>query len=134
MANYVVNYLIVQLQIHMKITILHLILTLLTFISVDRRSMTLIAGGKNSRKTLASVEVISEDASNNKIQLANLPEAIGWSPSMVKHNGTILLCGGYNNLQTCLKMEKNGWIQHSNLKRFRTFASAVATNTSTFIF
>ena len=114
-----------------------LIFTLLTFISVDSPSMILIAGGSardhsGGTNALASVEVISQDASN-KAQLPNLPETI-YSSLMVKHNGDILLCGGNSNYQQCLKMEKNGWTPHSNLIKKRKLASAVATNTATFIF
>ena len=82
---------------------------------------------------LAYAEVISEDARNN-IQLPNLPKGIHGSPFMINHNGDILLCGGFNNFQTCLKMEENGWNHHSNLNKVRYYASAVATNTATFIF
>ena len=95
--------------------------------------MILIAGGLDGSNRLASVEVISEDASN-KPQLPNMPKPISWSPSMVNHNGGILLCGGSNNLQTCLQMEENGWNNHSNLNEERSMASAAATNTTTFIF
>ena len=106
----------------------------LTIISVEMSSMILIGGGSdNDYNRLASVEVISDDARNN-IQLPNLPRQISYSPSMVNHNGSILLCGGYNNHQTCLQMEENGWTPHSNLNKERKWASAVATNTATFIF
>ena len=94
--------------------------------------MILIAGGYDEFNNLASVEVISDDARNN-IQLPDLPETITWS-SMINHNGVILLCGGENNGQTCLKMEEKGWNHHSNLKQKRSGVSAVATNTTTFIF
>ena len=104
---------------------------LLTFISVNG-SIILIAGGWDGWNDLASVEVISDDARNN-IQLPDLPETITWS-SMINHNGVILLCGGENNGQTCLKMEEKGWNHHSNLKQKRSGASVVATNTATFIF
>jgi len=97
-------------------------------------SMILIAGGHdNDFNKLASVEVISNDARNN-IQLPDLPKTISMSSSIVNHNGAILLCGGKNNLQTCLKMEENGWNHHSYLNKERRYASAVATNTATFIF
>ena len=94
--------------------------------------MILIAGGWDGNM-LASVEVISDDSRDN-IHLPNLPKSIQWSPSMVNHNGTILLCGGGKNLQTCLQMEENGWNHHSNLNKERSYTSAVATNTATFIF
>ena len=94
--------------------------------------MILIAGGYGSNY-LASVEVISKYVRNN-IQLPDLPKFITSSPSMVNHNGAILLCGSTNNLRTCLQMETNIWNHHSNLNKKRNFASAVATNTATFIF
>ena len=109
-----------------------LIVKLLTFISVND-SMILIAGGWDG-SNFASVEVISKDARDN-IQLPNLPRPIPGSPSMVNHNGTFLLCGGYQHEQSCLQMEENGWNHHSNLNKERGSASAVvATTNATFIF
>ena len=67
--------------------------------------------------------------------MPNLPVKINLSPSMFMHNGNILLCGGGVNLQNCLQLEGGIWKQHSSrLNNKRHYASAVTTNTATFLF
>ena len=96
-------------------------------------AMVLIAGGfHNTDNQLASVEIISEDSII--IPLPNLPVTINRSPSMFIHNGTMLLCGGNNNLQNCLQLEGGIWKQYSSLNNERSYASAVTTDTATFLF
>ena len=53
---------------------------------------------------------------------------------MVAHNGTMLLCGGWNNEKKCLKLDHGTWKEHSTLNVERTLHSAVTTQTATFIF
>ena len=81
---------------------------------------------------MASVEIVSEGFTN--IPMPNLLVEIYACPSMFIHNGTILLCGGYQNLQNCLQLEGGIWKQHSSTNNQRSFASAVTTNTATFLF
>ena len=53
---------------------------------------------------------------------------------MVAHNGTILLCGGWNNKQKCLQLDRGTWKQHSTLNVDRAWRSVVTTQATTFIF
>ena len=53
---------------------------------------------------------------------------------MVVHNGTMLLCGGKNNEQNCLQLDKGTWKVHSNLNEMRKRHSAVKTEAATFVF
>ena len=64
---------------------------------------------------------------------SNLPSQIV-SPSMVMQSGTILLCGGLENLSNCLQLEKGNWKEHSTLNMRRIGHSAVTTQTATFVF
>ena len=54
--------------------------------------------------------------------------------SMVMHNRTILLSGGFSNDRKCLQLSLGVWKEHSNLNMPRLLHSAVATKTATFIF
>ena len=53
---------------------------------------------------------------------------------MVEHNGTILLCGGFENEKKCLQLDHGTWKEHSTLNVRRAWHSAVTTYTATFIF
>ena len=66
-------------------------------------------------------------------QLPNLPKDIRGS-SMVTHNGTILLCGGFQNEKKCLQLYHGTWKEHSTLNVERNRHSAVTTKEATFIF
>ena len=55
-------------------------------------------------------------------------------PSMVLHNGTILVCGGISNEQKCLQLDHETWKEHSTLNEERSGHSAVTTKTATFLF
>jgi len=66
-------------------------------------------------------------------QLPDLPEEIDGS-SLVLHNGTILLCGGYKNEKKCLQLDHLTWKEHSTLNKERVAHSAVTTQTATFLF
>ena len=67
------------------------------------------------------------------ISLPNLPKGLHNS-SMVAHNGTILLCGGLDNLDKCLQFDYGTWKKHSSLNKKRARHSAVTTKTATFVF
>ena len=71
--------------------------------------------------------------SNNQL-VPNLPKIIHDSPSMFLHNETILLCGGENNLKTCLKLQEGTWTEYNSLKEERRVAAVVSTTKATFIF
>ena len=83
----------------------------------------------------SSVEVLTGDLGTK--QLPNLPFEIDGS-SMVLHNGTILLCGGYDqtgrNMQKCLQLYHGTWKQHSTLSKRRQLHSVVTTQTASFLF
>ena len=66
-------------------------------------------------------------------QLPNLPQNIDGS-SMVAHNGTILLCGGWSNEKQCLQMDHGTWKEHGTLNVDRALHSAVTTQAATFVF
>ena len=53
---------------------------------------------------------------------------------MVAHNGTILLCGGWNDEKKCLKLHHGTWKEHSTFNVERVCHSAVSTQATTFIF
>ena len=53
---------------------------------------------------------------------------------MVPHNGTILLCGGWDNENKCLQLDHGTWKEHNNLNKERAWHSAVTTQATTFIF
>ena len=86
----------------------------------------IIAGGSK-----AGVEVLTGDLGTKR--LPNLPRKIDES-SMVVHNGTILLCGGRENRQTCLQLNRSTWKNHSVLNMARAGHSTVTTKTATFLF
>ena len=56
------------------------------------------------------------------------------TPSMVFHNGAILLCGGFYNQQKCVQLHHGTWNGHSTLNERRVHHSAVTTQTATFLF
>ena len=94
----------------------------------------IVAGGKRANVYSSAVEVITGVLGPHK--LPNLPEGID-SPSMVLHNGTILLCGGQNytgNERKCLQLDYGSWNQHSNLNVERVGHSAVGTESASFVF
>ena len=66
-------------------------------------------------------------------QLPNLPQNIRDS-SIVAHNGTILLCGGFGNEKKCFQLDHGTWKEHSTLNNKRVWHSAVTTQAATFIF
>merc|ERR1711963_60853 len=90
-------------------------------------SCIIIVGGNNT----SSVEVLTGDLGTK--QLPNLPRRIE-SSSMVLHNETILLCGGYENGQKCLQLDHGTWKEHSTLNELRAYHSTVTTQTATFHF
>ena len=92
----------------------------------------MIAGGEKRKTDLASVEAIQ--IYGNKQRLPNLPSLISGSPSMFLHNKTIMLCGGDNNLKTCLKLQEGTWTEYNSLKKERKYGAVVSTTTTTFIF
>ena len=53
-------------------------------------------------------------------QLPNLPQNICGS-SMVAPNGTILLCGGFENEKKCLQLDHGTWKEHSTLNVERAY-------------
>ena len=95
------------------------------FPSIERISCLLIAGSNST------VEVFNGDFVTKN--LPYLPARI-LASSMVMHNGTILLSGGFENDQKCLQLSRGIWKEHSNLNMPRLLHSAVATKTATFIF
>ena len=78
-----------------------------------------------------SVEILSHEFALAKRKLAKLLKVILESPSLILSGDTLLICGGYNNENKCLKHENDSWIEHSTLNNNRTIASAVTTSEGT---
>ena len=91
----------------------------------------IVAGGYDEDDKSSKVDFSVGDLGIK--QLPNLPHEFSDS-SMVAHNGTILLCGGWNNLEKCLQLDHCTWKEHSTLKKKRVWHSTVTTQEATFIF
>ena len=97
----------------------------------------MLAGGSNigiGGDYVDSVEILSHEFATANRKLAKLPKDIAENPSLFLSGDTLLICGGFNNENKCLKQENNSWIEHSTLNNNRTYASAVTTADGTFIF
>ena len=53
---------------------------------------------------------------------------------MAALNGTILLCGGWENKRKCFQLDHGTWKEHSTLNVEKAWHSAVTTQATTFIF
>ena len=89
-----------------------------------RISGIIVAGG-------SSVDFLAGDLKIKK--LPTLPQNINGS-SMVAHNGTILLCGGFGNEKKCLQLDQGTWKEHSTVNEERVIHSVITTQKATFIF
>ena len=98
----------------------------------EHLSITLLAGGHDQNSFLASAEFIPATKISNS--LPSLPKSILGSHSMFLHNETIMICGGQNNLKTCLKLQEGSWTEYNSLKEGRSHGALVSTTTATFIF
>ena len=96
----------------------------------DRIFGIIVAGGYDGDDKSSSVNFLAGDLGMK--QLPNLPQNISGS-LMVAHNGTILLCGGWDNKQ-CLQLDHGTWKDHSTLNMERALHSIVATQEATYIF
>ena len=98
---------------------------------LEKKSCIIAAGGPGSVQSIKTVEVIFGDLGTK--HLKSLPEGFEAS-SIVLHDGSILLCGGYTNRKKCLKLDHGIWKEHSTLNQERYGHSAVTTQTTTFLF
>ena len=96
---------------------------------LGRISCIISAGGYKTK--FGAEEVLTGDLETKSLQ--KLPQEISF-PSMVLHNGTVLLCGGNLNFRKCLQLDHGIWKEHSTLNKFRVCHSAVTTQSATFIF
>ena len=87
----------------------------------------IVAGGNFS----SNVDFLTGDLGIK--QVPKLPKEI-CSSSMVVHNGTIILCGGWGNSNKCLKLYQGTWKEHSSFNKKRALHSVVTTPTATFVF
>ena len=87
--------------------------------------MIVAGGSRNSVKFLIGDQGIKE--------LPDLHKNV-FGSSMVAHNGTILLCGGWDNSNKCLQLDHGTWKKHSTLNEARVWHSIVTTQIATFIF
>ena len=100
--------------------------------SLEMVSCILIAGGYKTSTGTSDVEIL---AGNLKINVfPNLPSE-NENPSMILHNGTILLCGGWRTeSQKCLQLDHGTWKEHSTFNSPRYCHSSVSTQSAAFIF
>ena len=97
-----------------------------------RISGIIVAGGYHgSPDGNSSIDFLAGDLRMK--QLPTLPTNIE-SSSMVAHDGTILLCGGFGNEKKCLQLDNGTWKEHSNLNVERALHSSVTTQKATFVF
>ena len=101
------------------------------FLFLEKIYCIIFAGGHYFGRGGSAVDSFTGDI--GAMQLPTLPKEIH-GPSMVLHNGNILLCGGYNNEKTCYQLIHATWKQQSTLNEGRVMHSAVATQSATFIF
>ena len=92
----------------------------------------ILTGGFSDKGRHSACEVLIKDLKIPK-QVQNLPKALFVS-SLVIHDATILLCGGHGNQKKCFQLDGGIWKEHSTLVEKRSFHSAVATQSATFIF
>ena len=92
----------------------------------------MIAGGFKNENGVSPFEIMTDDDLRIK-QPQNLPKEI-FGSRMVLHDGSILLCGGVNNMKQCLQLDRGTWKEHSTLNAERVWHSAVTTQAATFIF
>ena len=99
----------------------------------EKVSAIILVGGlaQNNIPNDQYVEIINDWP--RRIRNSKTIEVV-WRPSLVQLNDSILLCGGFNNNRMCLIIEKGCLKVHSTLNRNRVRATAVATNSATFIF
>ena len=97
--------------------------------------MILVVGGfdgwdNNAR--LSTVEVLS-DKESNQLPLPSLPTGID-GPSILNHDSSILVCGGWGNENSCLQLTADSWNHHSSLTVPRSRSCGVSTNSASFLF
>ena len=82
--------------------------------SLENISCIIVASGSGLGGLIetfeSSVGVIFGDIKSK--QLTNLPKETV-TPSMVLHDGAILLCGGFYNQQKCVQLDHGAWKEHS---------------------
>ena len=97
------------------------------------KTTIIIAGGKEDDNTdLKVVEQLGEDDVN--CQIPNLPNETSGNPSMFRHQGQIILCGGHHNEKQCLMLNNGTWSFFNELIYPRTFATSISTQQRHYIF
>ena len=100
---------------------------------ISGKTTIIIAGGKEDDNTdLKVVEQLGENDTN--CQIPNLPSEVSGNPSMFKHQGNIILCGGYPNKKQCLMLNYGTWSHLNELIYHRTFATLISTQKRNYIF
>ena len=81
-----------------------------------RTSCIFIAGGSNA----LGIKSTDGEVLTGNLEIKPLPNLRRTcNSSMVLHNGTILLCGGYQNKNKCLQFDHGIWKNHSTLNKER---------------
>ena len=77
----------------------------------------------------------AEVVGRSDCKLPSVNISINEQPSLIVNNDKkILLCGGTNNLKKCLKLDDEGWVDHSDLIEERSWASSITVSRGSFIF
>ena len=97
-------------------------------------SCIIVAGSDNPwyrPDGVCTTEVLTGDFKTK--QIPKLSVEISYT-CMVMHNETILMCGGFDNIQKCLQLDHGTWKEHSTLNEKRNDHSIVQTKKASFIF
>ena len=95
----------------------------------DKVSCILIAGESIANGVISTFkEILTGDLNIKQLPILRND----FTTSMVLHNGTILLCGGYE--KKCFQLDHGLWKEHSILNEARKAHSIVSTQTALFIF
>ena len=94
----------------------------------------LVVGGNNERKGDKFTTV--EHFSKSVCQVPNLEKTIDDTPSVfvTPINNHVLVCGGKNNLKSCLRRKDGHWQPYNRLKMERSMSAVATTKHGSFIF
>ena len=95
-----------------------------TFNKFSAKTSVIVAGGYDGNQWLDVVEVLNGD--QQICLLPSLPAKIGGRPSVFQHGEDILVCGGYDNENSCLKLDNGEWSTFNSLRIGRYVSSAVS--------
>ena len=98
---------------------------------IEHFNCLIVSGVDSVVSYFTTFDAIIGDLGN--ISVATLPGQI-YGPSIVMHNGSLLLFGGTNNELDCGQFCHGLWKKHSTLNKARVNHAAITTKAATFIF